>query len=186
MELATRDPVVNALLRAMNVVVGSHTARLERWLSLEFRTLRKLTATAIDLAHAAMWILETYVAVEPPPANAEVIGRKKAYFDTLYRRLIGEAERIMEGMLDERNNALSLLVEKELITALKDEDLDATLRDLKIQPDGDPQPRNTSAATSSSIRWTGVETEVKKKTSPGSHRNRKSTAILRPVRPSPA
>jgi hypothetical protein len=97
LELATRDLVVNALLRAMNDIVGPHTTRLERRLSLEFHTLRRLTATTIVLAHAAMRILETYVAVEPPPADAEVVGRKKAYFDTLYRRLIGEAERIMGG-----------------------------------------------------------------------------------------
>jgi hypothetical protein len=44
----------------------------------------------------------------------------------------------MEGMLDERDNALSLLAEKELITALRDEDLEATLQDLIAQPDGGP------------------------------------------------
>jgi hypothetical protein len=76
LERAARDPVVNALLRAMNDVVVSHTARLERRLSLEFHTLRRLTATTIVLAHAAMRILETYVAVVPPPADAEVAARK--------------------------------------------------------------------------------------------------------------
>lgn len=142
LERAARDPVVNALLRVMNDVVGSHTSRLERRLSLEFHTLRRLTATAIVLAHAALRILETYVAVEPPSADAEVVERKKAYFNSLYRRFIGEAESIMERMLDERDDALSLLVEKELITALRDEDLDATLRDLKVQHDGGPDPGN--------------------------------------------
>jgi hypothetical protein len=140
LECATRNPVVNALLQAMNDVVGSHTARLERRLSLEFHILRRIATTTIVLAHAAMRILEPYVAVEPPPAAAEVTARKKAFFNTLYRRPVGEAERLMEGMLDERDNALLLLVEKELITALRDEDLEATLQDLIPQPDGGPQP----------------------------------------------
>lgn len=144
-ERAARDPLV-----------GPHTTKLERRLSLKFHTLRRLTATTIVLAHAAIRILETYVAVEPSPADAEVAARKKAFFHTLYRRLIGEAEseRLMEGMLDERDNVLSLLAEKELITALRDEDLEALLKDLIPQPDGAPNLRNNSPAASPSLRWT--------------------------------
>ena len=106
LERAARNPVVNALLRAMNVVIGSHTARLERRLSLEFPTLCRLTATVIVLAHAVMRILEH----TSPQSRGWPTGRssdaKKHTYNTLCQRLISETERIMEGMLDERNDAL--------------------------------------------------------------------------------
>lgn len=152
LERSVRDPVVYTFLSVMNDIVGSHTAKLEHRLSLEFHTLRRLSATAMVLEHAAMLILETYVAVEPPPADAEVVGRKKSILQHPLPAVLERGRKHNRGMLDERDEALSLLVEKELITTLRDEDLDATLRDLKVQPDGSPNPRNNSPAASSSIR----------------------------------
>lgn len=139
LERAARDPVVNSLLRALDDVLGAHTARLERRLSMEFHTLRRLTATTIVLANAAMRILEAYVASQPPPDEAALAGRRKSFFGALYRRYIKEAEGIMDGMLDERDGVLDLLVEQELLTGLRDRDLSEAIDKLKALAEEDAE-----------------------------------------------
>lgn len=89
------------------------------------------------LGNAALRVLEAYVASQPPPDEAAIAERRKAYFTGLYRKYISEAEAILGGMLDERDEALALLVEKELITGLRDQDLEAAIDELKAVGDGE-------------------------------------------------
>ena len=134
---AARDPYVAKLVELLNTTVSRHTEKLERRLSMEFHTLRRLTASTIVLGNAALRVLEAYVASQPPPDEAAIAERRKAYFTGLYRKFISEAEGILGGMLDERDEALALLAEKELITGLQDHELEATLEELKAVAGGE-------------------------------------------------
>lgn len=137
LERAGRDPVVNTLLDTVENLLSTHLDKLERRVSAELHTIRRLTATTVVLSNASMRLLEAYVATEPPADQKTLAARRKSFFAALYQRFIAESEKIMEGLLDERETVLSTLAESGLITALKDADLDAVLDASKNAPDGE-------------------------------------------------
>jgi hypothetical protein len=127
LERAGRDPVVNTLLDTVEDLLSAHLDKLERRLSAELHTLRRLTATTIVLSNASMRLLEAYVATEPPADQKALAERRKAFFNRLYQQYIAESEKIMEGMLEERETVLTTLANSDLITPLKDADLETAL-----------------------------------------------------------
>jgi hypothetical protein len=137
LERAGRDPVVNTLLDTVEDLLSAHLDKLERRLSAEFHTLRRLTATTIVLSHATLRLLETYVATEPPADQKALAERRKAFFTRLFRQYIADSEKIMEGMLDEREMVLTALADSGLITPLKDTDLESALDTFKGSTEGE-------------------------------------------------
>jgi hypothetical protein len=137
LERAGRDPVVNTLLDTVEDLLSAHLDKLERRLSAEVHTLRRLTATTIVLSNATMRLLETYVATEPPADQKALAERRKAFFTRLYHQYIAESEKIMEGMLDERETVLTTLADSDLITPLKDDDLESALDTSKGSTEGE-------------------------------------------------
>jgi hypothetical protein len=107
---------------------------LERRLAIESHTLRKMIATTIVLANVAMGILETYTATDAPPEQTTLALRRKTFFNSLYQKFMAESETIMDGMLDERDGTLTLLKEKELISDIRDQDLESAIEELKGHP----------------------------------------------------
>lgn len=66
LERASRDPNVNILMKVVDQTLNHHIARLERRLSTELYTLRRLVATTIVMANVAMRLIEAYTATQPP------------------------------------------------------------------------------------------------------------------------
>lgn len=124
---AARDPYVAKLLELLDSTVVRSVGKLERRLSAELHTLRRLVATTIVISNASMRLLEFYTALTPPPTAKAVEERRRAFFDSLYQLFITEAEGMLEGMLDERESLLTILAERGLTSSIKDSDLDAAL-----------------------------------------------------------
>jgi len=143
LERASKGPNINILLKVIDDELAGHFAKLERRLSAEFHTLRRLVATAVVLSTSSMRLLEFYTAQAPPPPLKAVEERRRLFFTALNQQFITEAESMLEGMLEERETLLTTLAESELITTLKDSDLDAALDTSKWQPeDGEtPEPQ---------------------------------------------
>jgi hypothetical protein len=127
---AARDPYVGKLIELLDTTIARHTAKLERRLSMEFLTLRRFVATTIVLSNLAYGILETYIAAQPPPDDLTLAERRKSFFGALKQRYINEAEDIMDRALVDRDDVLTKLFEKGLVTGVQDLDLYAAIKEL--------------------------------------------------------
>lgn len=133
LERAARDPVVNTLLKAVSEILGAQTAKLERRLSVETHTVRRLLASNLVFGTASLRLLEAYAAGQPPPDAATIAKRRRDYFAAFFQTQINEATGIIDGALDERYALLETMSERELITALQDLDLEAVNQEMKGQ-----------------------------------------------------
>ena len=131
---AARDPYVARLVDLLNATLDEHTGKLERRLSAELHTLRRLTATAVVLANSSMRLLELYAATGAPPTRKVFEERRRSFLGELSERVVKEAEGILDTMLDERESVLSLLAEKELTSPVGDADLNAALDSENLSP----------------------------------------------------
>lgn len=127
LENASKDPNVKNLLKVVETTLAEHSAKLERRLSVELHTLRRLIATAVVLSSSSMRLLELYAATGAPPTPKALEERRRSFLNTLSRQLVAEAEEMLDSMLTERELALSSLAEIGLTSPVKDTDLNVAL-----------------------------------------------------------